>query len=101
MASEAELNTTDPGRQPVSVEDMYRAWLRQEFNTSAGKRGHWARGRDPIRVPRWFKKRVEKRQELERLRAEHAPAYFDKLQAALRKMREASSPGESTKGKSS
>lgn len=45
---------------PVSDEDMWRAYNRQLYNKTGGKEGFWARGRDPVKVPDWYKKRLEK-----------------------------------------
>lgn len=46
-------------QREVSLEDMYRAHMRYLYNTSAGKQGAWLRGRDAVKVPRWFKEHVE------------------------------------------
>lgn len=48
-------------RTPLTAEDMWRAYNRQLYNKTAGKQGYWARGRDAVAVPNWYKKRLEKR----------------------------------------
>lgn len=48
-------------RTAVTIEDMWRAYNRQLYNKTAGKQGFWARGRDAVAVPGWYKKRLAKR----------------------------------------
>ncbi len=38
----------------VSIEDHWRAYNRSLYNSSRGKKGFWARGRDPVSVPKWY-----------------------------------------------
>ena len=42
---------------PVSVEDMWRAWNREQYNRSGGKKGAWIRARHAVKVPAWFQKK--------------------------------------------
>lgn len=43
----------------VSIEDHWRAYNRGLFNQTRGKKGFWARGRDSVTVPDWYKEHME------------------------------------------
>jgi hypothetical protein len=49
-----------PASIPVSIEDLWRAHMRETFNRSGGEKGAWLRHSDGIQVPEWFKENIEK-----------------------------------------
>lgn len=38
----------------VSIQDMWRAYNRELYNRSRGKRGKWLRARHSVHPPKWF-----------------------------------------------